>query len=288
MSGMLDNIPPPIRAQWPELDDENPTRRDYMPAFAGVLVVATVLMVAARLFLRAKKRAGSLGLDDVREDPSTNDSKYLTVLQAILSAACIVAVAHSSLAIVGSIQCGLDRHLWDIHPNDYEDLAWLIWSTRITYTVSICLVKVSVMLFYRRLTERTVSRAWKWGTLFAIGFTVTYTIAFLLVLIFSCNPVPSYWQALNPNYTGNHYCADTRAMKPVMGVLNLASDLYAVVLPIAMLWQMKADKREKMKVNAVFALGLTVVAAGAVRTYYLMDVGESACSLHECLFYDTD
>lgn len=44
---------------------------------------------------------------------------------------------------------------------------------------------------------------------------------------------------------------------------------------MAMLWRLEATKRQKMALNAVFSLGLLVVAAGIVRTYYLERLGKA-------------
>lgn len=69
-------------------------------------------------------------------------------------------------------------------------------------------------------------------------------------------------------------CADTRSLNPVSGVMSVVSDLYSVVLPMAMLRHFNISRRKKIALNAVFSLGLLVVAAGSVRTYYLTMLGD--------------
>ena len=66
MSGNLNRLDPAVYATWPTPDYENPERRTWMPIYAGVLQGASSLIVITRLWLRARNKAGPLGLDDVR------------------------------------------------------------------------------------------------------------------------------------------------------------------------------------------------------------------------------
>lgn len=67
MPGNLQNIPASVIASWPTPNYIDPVRRTWMPAYAGVLQVVMTLMLGTRLWLRTQKKAGALGLDDVRE-----------------------------------------------------------------------------------------------------------------------------------------------------------------------------------------------------------------------------
>lgn len=57
--------------------------------------------------------------------------------------------------------------------------------------------------------------------------------------------------------------------------MSVASDLYSVLLPCIMLYKFDAPRRQKIALNVIFSLGLLVVAAGSVRTYYLEKIGHS-------------
>jgi len=125
------------------------------------------------------------------------------------------------------------------------------------------------LLFYRRLVSGTFSKRWRLATIGAIIFTAGYCIAFVLVLVFNCSPTDSYWRSYNLAYTKEYTCVDTRHLNPVSGALSVFSDLYSVILPMGMLRHFEAPRRQKMALNAVFSLGLLVVATGCVRTYYV-------------------
>lgn len=65
MSGNLHRPDPSVYASWPTPNYIDPVRRAWMPPYAGTLQAASTLAVVTRLWLRARKQAGPLGLDDV-------------------------------------------------------------------------------------------------------------------------------------------------------------------------------------------------------------------------------
>lgn len=130
-----------------------------------------------------------------------------------------------------------------------------------------CCVKVSVLLFYRRMRAGTFNKRWMWLIHGAIAFTVLYTMALILALIFSCIPVQAYWKSLDPTWNHKYSCADTFPLNTGAGVLSVFSDVYAVVLPCVMLQGLEIGLRQKIGLNVVFAMSLSVVLAGCFRTW---------------------
>ncbi|KAK3110209.1 hypothetical protein LTR53_015732 [Teratosphaeriaceae sp. CCFEE 6253] len=242
MPGNLVGIPASVISSWPPPNYAHPTpRRTWVIPFVGVLQAIMTLMVCTRLWLRARQQAGRLGLDD-----------------ALLLPGFLVATAFTTLVIISVRDYGLDRHIW------LQEFAFL---------VATCCTKISVLLFYRRLVQGTFSKRWRLATIGAILFTACYCISFSLALILNCRPTEAYWKSFSLAYTADYTCADTRNLNPLSGALSVFSDFYSVVLPMAMLRHFEAPKRQKMALNAVFSLGLLVVAAGCARTYYIYQLG---------------
>ena len=65
MSGNLHRPDPSVYLTFPAPNYIDPVRRSWMPGYAGTLQAASSLAVILRLWLRARKQAGPLGLDDV-------------------------------------------------------------------------------------------------------------------------------------------------------------------------------------------------------------------------------
>lgn len=180
----------------------------------------------------------------------------------------------TTLVILCCVRYGTDRHTWDVPPDEFEYSAFLgAFLSEIAFLISTCCTKVSILLFYRRLTNGTYSKKWKWATIAAIVFTIVFCLAFMFVLIFQCRPTEAYWKSLTFTYTKDFTCSNTKILNPISGGLSVVSDFYSVLLPMAMTRHFDIERRKKIALNAVFSLGLLVVAAGAIRTYYLTKLG---------------
>ena len=117
------------------------------------------------------------------------------------------------------------------------------------------------------MVKGTFHRKWRLATWIAVAFTITYSTVLIFILIFNCTPTSSYWKAFNPGYKQPYHCIDTKSVNPVAGALSLISDVYSILLPCVMVQNLEISRRQKMALNGVFALGLTVVGAGIGRTY---------------------
>lgn len=175
------------------------------------------------------------------------------------------------LAILGAELYHTSRHVWDIPITTFPPMARVTWLAELSFLLTGCCVKVSVLLFYRRLTESTCSRFWIWAVWAAIGLTVSYTLAFILVLVFNCTPTEAYWKAFDLTYaaTVDYHCVDTTVINLLAGIMAAVSDLYAVALPCIMMRNLRIPFHQKIALNIVFSLGLLVVGASGVRTYWL-------------------
>lgn len=65
------------------------------------------------------------------------------------------------LIILGTEKYGMDRHIWDVFPTNFEYIALVGWLAEISFIVSTGCTKVSVLLFFRRLTEGSITKVWK-------------------------------------------------------------------------------------------------------------------------------
>lgn len=97
----------------------------------------------------------------------------------------------------------------------------------------------------------------------------------MLALLFNCSPTQAYWKSYSLSYSTKYHCADTTVLNPLSGALSILSDLYSVLLPMGIMAGLNTTTRQKWALNAVFSLGLLVVAAGIARTYYLESLGKT-------------
>lgn len=147
------------------------------------------------------------------------------------------------------------------------------WVGQLIFLTGTCLIRISILLFYRRMVKGTFKRRWTWSVWVAIGVTVAWTLAFDIMLLTTCNPVEANWKVFDSTYTTDWTCADTRSSSFAAGVLAVMSDCYALVLPWAMIWPLDMPRRQKIALNFVFSFGIVVVVAAGLRTKHAIALG---------------
>lgn len=145
-------------------------------------------------------------------------------------------------------------------------------ATYCLFSLSSGLIKVSVLLFYRRLSARAVTSTSRWiihATMFSI---FGYTVAFSIVPIFACSPISAFWNQVDFGRTlqagGYHYnCINEGADLLANGIISTVQDFIAALLPTLLCWRLQITIRQKIALYSVFAFSYSTVAIGAIRTY---------------------
>ncbi|KAF2427553.1 hypothetical protein EJ08DRAFT_637272 [Tothia fuscella] len=213
-------IPLSIIQEWPPQDTINPSRVRWVTYYFAGLHAAATAVVFIRIWTRVRKRAGGFGVDDM-----------------LIIVAWFLATVMTGIAIYGIVGIGMDKHVWDT-PKQSAVLGGLIaWILEQLFLASLCLTKISVLLFFRRLIDRSYSP----------------------------------WITIGVKY----HCADRNIVDVLVGALSVFSDLYSMVIPVYIVSKVKIERKQKMVLYAVFCCGLMVIGAGGARTYYLHKVNTS-------------
>lgn len=112
--------------------------------------------------------------------------------------------------------------------------------------------KFSLLLFYRRLAP------FKWFqvAIYIVMFVVfAYTLGIMFSLIFPCRPIVSNWDV---TVTGK--CISKTGIYIATAVINIATDIALLVLPIPVLARLQMPLLEKAALIAMFSIGSMYVA----------------------------
>lgn len=112
--------------------------------------------------------------------------------------------------------------------------------------------KLSLLLFYRRLAPFTWFRAAIYVVMFVV---VAYTLGIMFSLIFPCKPIASNWDV-----TIEGECINKTGIYIATAVINIATDLALLVLPIPVLVRLQIPRLEKVALIAMFGVGSMYVA----------------------------
>lgn len=133
------------------------------------------------------------------------------------------------------------------------------------------LIKISILLFYRRLSSRVVSNRFRWATWLTIGFIAMSTFGFTIAPIVGCNPISAFWDQVNAIKIVKGYkfrCFDEGADIFAASVISAFQDLITAMLPSFLYWNLRVPIRQKIALFGIFAIGYGVAILGALRAYY--------------------
>jgi len=118
--------------------------------------------------------------------------------------------------------------------------------------------KASVLLFYRRLVTGTLAKRWRLAIYFALVFHALYLLGTILAYVLICRPLEAYWMSYDYTWDKKYTCAQGGALNVLIGVLSIASDIYAVALPFIILHYYSLDipRSQKIGLNIIFGMGL--------------------------------
>ncbi|KAI1617482.1 hypothetical protein EDD37DRAFT_222699 [Exophiala viscosa] len=252
---MVDTLHPPesVIATWPKPNYIDPQSRgpalEYVCIiFAAVGTATVTARIYSRLFITKAP-----GFDD------------LLIVLALL-----FLIALSVLVAIGNRVYFIGRHVWDIPIETFVGSRLNIWVSLWCFVAASTLIKVSVLLFYRRLSVK-FSRAFLIATWVGIAYNVLYLVSFALGILLLYDPIHAYWKSFDPVWAATHHWhngAEGVAV-PASAAFSVLGDLYSTLLPLILVYNLDLPIRQKMALYVLFALGFMAVAAGLVRTVLL-------------------
>ena len=216
--------------------------------FAALGLSTGAARIYSRLFITK-----ALGLDD---------------LLVVLAIGFITALM--ILVIIGNRSFYSGRHIWDVPPTSFVGSRINIWASLWCYVIGHNLIKISVLLFYRRLSVK-FSKTFLVATWIGIAYNILYFFGFGLSLMLICRPLHSYWDSFNPKWAATHHfhCGTESIALPASSAFSVFGDLYSTLLPLILVYNLKLPHRQKLALYGLFALGFMAVTAGIIRTVLL-------------------
>ncbi|PWY73067.1 hypothetical protein BO70DRAFT_413827 [Aspergillus heteromorphus CBS 117.55] len=217
-------------------------------------------------------------------DSRQNTALALVVVFPVLAGVAILMRAWSR-SLTGS-KLGSDIkvnyigiHTWDI-PADYDEKQGLIWNyaNQLVYNPCLTMIKLSVLLFLRRLESQSVvvNRL--------IWFTIAVTIALFLAVIgadvFQCHPVAYVYDMSIPSGT----CINQGAFYVASAVTNLVTDLMVMSIPVLIMRSLQMPVKRKIAICVVLSFGGITTGAGVWRLALLIQAFYPSHPVHDASY----
>ena len=207
------------------------------------------------------------------------DLKYLSSDFAIIPAA-LFTIGWFAFVIAQGVYGGVGKHVWDQtyqevywnfrvgHPQSLYDTITSVSNDSISlklgtigtlwFWVAVCAIKVSIVLFNRRLTGLT-SRPWMIAHYSFLAVITGFLIAAIFTSIFRCTgPVEATFSVitLGKNPPTERKCLDQNKLGYGLAIVHSALDFALLTVPIIVLYQMKRISiGKKIRLGFLFAVG---------------------------------
>ncbi|QDS77437.1 hypothetical protein FKW77_006708 [Venturia effusa] len=232
--------------------------------FTAALLSTTYLVVCLRLWARFKL-ANNAGLDD------------------LLIMFNLFPLTGLSISLyLAFTKYGFNKHVYDSRPSTLVGARKIVMITEVFYMWSTCMTKISILLFYRRLAIGKISNRFLYTIYAAIAFVFVYFITFHLTLFFHCRPFQSYWKQVDIRWYFRHKGSATRKADFVCtsegadliasGIISILQDFIAVVIPMALFWELRVSWNQKIALGIVFGIGIFVGICGIVRLFFVIKI----------------
>ncbi|KAK5996634.1 hypothetical protein PT974_01971 [Cladobotryum mycophilum] len=228
------------------VDFAHPQRAGVPHAYwvAGVGFFLNVLFMGQRLYTKAVF-VGKLQIDDA-----------FLILAWVVCMATIVLCLHMFATGSGGV------HGWEISIHKYDIYMMDVFLAAFIYIIGGSLAKVSLLIFYFRLSPQTWFMVAIWST---IVFITGYTVGIFFALIFACNPIAKSWDV---RITGGE-CINRASLYIATAAVNIISDVIIFILPLPVIVRLQIPRRQKIGLLLIFVLGSLTIVTSIVRVTIL-------------------
>ncbi|KAF2640264.1 hypothetical protein P280DRAFT_31958 [Massarina eburnea CBS 473.64] len=251
MAGDFPNLDSTSMSTWPKPTYVDPETRSWFPVFSVCLMTSATIIFVARIWTQIRTSNSGLGLDDL-----------------FISCSWVFSILFTTACLMGTLEYGFDRHLWDIEISTYKRAALTQWLSEGAFMLSITCTKVSVLLFYRRL-DLPCTTAFRRIIYFLITLIICYSTASILTQILLCHPTSSYWNIAVFDAQRRKKCTSQRAYYLIQGSLDIISTLYTITIPYLRLRDIPMVQFHRNALKGIVTFSLSVGVAAVARTVFL-------------------
>ncbi|KAM3075815.1 hypothetical protein ACMFMG_007942 [Clarireedia jacksonii] len=235
-------------------------------AAGAVFIPVCSISVALRIYVR-RSRGVRLGPDD-----------WAIIIALIF----VIAMGVTIISEVGLKQLGYAAP----EPSTVigkPDSNVAFWPGELLQTPALGFVKLSIILFYRRIFTKNAAPRFNLITWAAIAMIVVWTVSFFFSILFICGTdFEAYWQS---TIVEKAHCVNTNMLHNAFAISDVVTDILIAILPIPMILQLHLSFARKIGVLAIFGLGAITIATSIIRMIVFIEATTVQYDPHEDFEY---
>ncbi|KAL4897019.1 pth11-like integral membrane protein [Aspergillus ambiguus] len=170
----------------------------------------------------------------------------------------------AGLSIAGGA-FGAGTHVWALTLPDVTFIFKILYAYTYIYASACATTKISILFFYCRVFS-PLNMYLKWAIPFGFFITISYPIIIWVTMANCCKPVHYYWTQFS-GAMGT--CIDINTFFLALGIINMLNDFVVLLIPFPRIIKLQMNKRKKIAICGILAVGCFVCVASIVRIYYL-------------------
>ncbi|MCJ1245732.1 hypothetical protein MMC30_002936 [Trapelia coarctata] len=136
----------------------------------------------------------------------------------------------------------------------------ILWVEPFLVTPALALVKISILLFYKRIF---VTPSFRLACDVMIGIVSAWGATNLIAQLNMAHPIYQVW-----NVMGNFVTWDYSSFALATAGISIGLDVITLCLPLPVIGKLQMKRNQKLMTAGIFWLGIFCVIAGSLRFYY--------------------
>ncbi|CAN8097705.1 unnamed protein product [Discula destructiva] len=161
---------------------------------------------------------------------------------------------------IAEVKLEASKSLWAREFWQIDNALFVFWLSAAFYTIALGLIKSSILFLYIRIFRDPSFQRFIWATqLFNLLLVISFTVCDFL----ECEPLSYFWQSWDLEHKGT--CFNINAFAKTHSGINIALDVWMIILPATQVWKLNMSVRWKVEAMAMFAVGIFLTIATCIR-----------------------
>ncbi|KAI7788579.1 CFEM domain-containing protein [Diaporthe eres] len=160
---------------------------------------------------------------------------------------------------------GVGKPYWALEFWQIDESFIVFFAFEAVYNLCLGMIKISICFFYMRIFQSPGFQRVMLGTQI---FNVLTGLSFFLVGWAQCRPLSLFWRGWSGEYEGT--CFDINAFAYAHAAVNMAIDVWMLILPGTQVWRLNMNFKRKLAVTLMFACGFLLTAISITRFTYII------------------
>ncbi|KAG8361667.1 hypothetical protein FVEN_g999 [Fusarium venenatum] len=160
---------------------------------------------------------------------------------------------------------GIGLNIWHVSDEDIVSCYKFVLAAEYMYAISLTFTKLSILAFFLRVFP---DQKFRWMVHGTVVFILLMSAIYLVLFILQRVPMWTFWEGWKEK-DPDGVLLNSNAIGTSHGVLNVALDVWMIILPMSQLWKIGIKPKKKLGIMSMFGVGAFLTIVSTVRIPYV-------------------